>query len=122
MLRIVALPFAILLVFVCLGLIAGGVALLGESGAEGGERRDAALLDIAAFSEEERAESPAAAIAGASMLGFGVLGAIGAVALLIMSLSGDRAKPAPSPPAQQQQQQQVVVVKDPDARVEVERR
>lgn len=121
MLRLVALPFAILLGVVSFGLIAGGVSILGEEAA-GDERENGALLDLDVASDDADEADPSGAIAGASMLGFGILGFIGAIALLIASLSGGKRDAAVLAQQQQQQQQQVVVVNRPDGSVEVHER
>lgn len=120
MLRLVALPFAILLGVVSFGLIAGGVSMLGEEAADD-DRDGRALLDLDVASDESDEADPSGAIAGASMLGFGILGFIGAIALLIASLSGGKPTAA-VPMQQQQQQQQVVVVNRPDGSVELHER
>ena len=117
MLRLLSLPFAVLLGVISFGLIGAGATILSQY--ESGGDRESQVLDAVFGGREDPDEGPA--IAGGSLVGFGILGLIAAIALGLAALSSDPepvvvAGP-PGPPAQQQQQ--VVVVTHGDGRVEV---
>ena len=124
--RLVGLPFAIVLAVVSFSLIAAGAAVLQEEASAEGDDGSSSLVDLDAFSRDESRPDQSGAIAGASLLGFGILGFIAAVALLIASMAGGRdVRPAgvgePQQQQQQQQQQQVVVVRGDSVTTERDR-
>lgn len=125
MLRLVSVPFSLLLLVLSLGLMTAGAAMLAqEAEGDGGNGGGGSLLGSITGSDGRANEGPdeSAMVAGVSFIGFGVLGAIGAIALLIAGLSSRKVEApesaAPGPSPAQQQQQQVVIVTDGDARVE----
>lgn len=121
MLRLVSLPFSLFLLVLSVGLVAAGLSLVADAtqGGGGGGDGGGSLLDVdlGSRSDSSSGRDDGATVAGVSMIGFGILGAIAAVALLVAALSGGR-EPEPVQMPAQQQQQQVVVVTDGEARVE----
>lgn len=89
--RRVVRSFGILLGVASLGLIAAGGVLLGAADADplGAAQHDAGT-------SSDGVANGAVAIAGASLFGFGLLGAIGATVLLLMTRAEDAVRP-PAP-------------------------
>ncbi len=111
------LPFALLLAFGSLALMGGGAAMLAEGADQGRDAGDegGSLIDADVFGSgdgDDGARDDGRVVAGASLIGFGILGAIVAVVLVAAALT------ARDEDGRQQQQQQVIVVTDPNARVE----
>ena len=114
MLRLLALPFALVLLLASVALLGAGAARLAQDPSEE-EEAEGSLLDADLFSSGDGRGGDTgedATVAGVSLIGFGILGAIAAVVLTVAAFARSRDEP------RQQQQQQVIVVTDPDARVE----